>query len=151
MSFAITLGTHDTSSLRRALADAGVRQNVYASRLFDEGHVVPGPARIVHVVVKSAAELGAPDGDTLDGMIARVRPAGLVPGPLELAAYLRLAWRDQPRGPRVTVVSLRPTPEETSPRGFYLRHDDEGLWLRGYVASDDWVFEPTEGLAFVRT
>ncbi|MCA9612033.1 MAG: hypothetical protein R3B99_05330 [Polyangiales bacterium] len=149
--FEITLGQLDTASLRRALADAGVLQNAYANRLFDEGHVVPSPQRVVKVVVTNAAELRAPEGETLDVLFARAREVGLVPGPLELAAYLRLAWPDQPTVPRVTVASLRPTPEETSPRGFYLRRDDEGTWLRGYVASDDWVFEPTEGLAFVRT
>ncbi|MCB9617331.1 MAG: hypothetical protein H6722_33280 [Sandaracinus sp.] len=149
--FEITLGQHDPASLRRALAEAGVLQNAYANRLFDEGHVVPSPRRVVEVVVTNPAQLGAPEGETLDALLVRAREVGLVPGPLELAAYLRLTWPDQPSVPRVTVASLRPTLEETAPRGFYLRRDDEGTWLRGYVASDDWIFEPTEGLAFVRT
>jgi hypothetical protein len=163
----LTLGRLDPVSLRQALADAGVLFNAYATRLFDEGHVAPSAARTqVRVVVRSAAELGALGGDTLDGLIERARASGLVPGPLELAAYLRLAWPDQPVGVRVTVPSFRPTPDETAPRGFYLRRDEEGSrhvgslglaagsenvsWLRGYVASDDWVFAPAERLAFVR-
>ena len=146
----VELGRLDPESLRQALVDAGVLFNTYATRLFDEGLVAPSPARTpVRVVVRSAAELGAPEGDTLDGLIERARTSGLVPGPLELAAYLRLAWLDQPLGVRVTVPSLRPTPDETAPRGFYLRRDEHGIWLRGYVASDDWVFPPTEALAFV--
>jgi hypothetical protein len=146
----LVLGRLDAASLRQALVDAGVLFNAYASRLFDEGLVAPSPAHTrVRVVVRSAAELGAPEGDTLDGLIERARTSGLVPGPLELAAYLRLAWLDQPLGVRVTVPSLRPTPDETAPRGFYLRRDEHGIWLRGYVASDDWVFPPTEALAFV--
>lgn len=146
----LTLGRLDPVSLRQALADAGVLFNAYATRLFDEGHVAPSAARTqVRVVVRSAAELGALGGDTLDGLIERARASGLVPGPLELAAYLRLAWPDQPLGARVTVPSLRPTPDETAARGFYLRRDEAGTWLRGYVASDDWVFAPTEDLAFV--
>jgi hypothetical protein len=146
----VELGRFDAPSLRQALVDAGVRFNAYAARLFDEGHVVPSAAHTrVRVVVRSAAELGALEGDTLDGLIERARASGLVPGPLELAAYLRLAWPGQPLGVRVTVPSLRPTSDETAPRGFYLRRDEEGTWLRGYVASDDWVFPPTEALAFV--
>ncbi|MCU0676319.1 MAG: hypothetical protein MUE69_26450 [Myxococcota bacterium] len=146
----LELGRLDSESLRHALVDAGVRFNAYAARLFDEGHVAPSAAHTqVRVVVRSAAELGALEGDTLDGLLERGRASGLVPGPLELAAYLRLAWPDQPLGARVTVPSLRPMPDETAPRGFYLRRDEDGIWLRGYVASDDWVFPPTEALAFV--
>lgn len=150
MDFELVLGRLDASALREALASAGVLLNPYATRLFDEGLVRPaGPPRVVQVAVRSATELGASDGDTLDGMIARAREHRLAPGPLELAARLRLAWPDQPLGERVTVASHRPTPDETAPRGFYLRRDAEGTWLRGYVASDDWVFEAAERFAFV--
>ena len=141
----LSLGQQDLPSLRTALRHAGVRHNDYASALFHQ--VSAGPPAEVRVVVRTVGELGFSDGAEL-GQVMRALPAQqLAPCPLEVALLLRLAWRDRPISPRVTVLSPRPTPAEDAPRGWYLRDDAEGCWLRAYVASDDWRAPTEERLA----
>jgi hypothetical protein len=141
----LSLGQQDLPSLRATLRRAGVRHNDYASALFRQVNV--GPPAEVRVVVRTVAELGFSDGAEL-GQVMRALPAQqLAPCPLEVALLLRLAWRDRTIFPRVTVLSPRPTPAEDAPRGWYLRDDAEGCWLRAYVASEDWRAPPEERLA----
>ncbi len=146
MRFALTLGTTDNASLRDALRERGVCTNAYFDALWRHV-VVADPPRALEVVITTPAELGLPDGATLDALLAHVGPLGLGPCPLEAAARLRLALTEPPGAGRVTVVSPRPTPDEEAPRGFYLRADEHGPWLRAFVASDDWRFDPDERFA----
>jgi hypothetical protein len=148
---ALTLGLRPISELVGALRRAGVRFNAYAEELLAEGRVAPTPESTpVRVEVHSVGALGRPAGSPLDPLLRDVADQGLAPCPLEVALLLRLAWREQPVSPRITVASNRAHPDETRPRGFYLRDDDEGCWLRAYVASDDWLFGPEERLALLR-
>lgn len=147
MRFALSLGVSSLESLRAALVRDGVQTNAYAGVLFP--HVtVAAPARTVVVDVRTIGAHGLPEGATIDALLAHVAARGFRAAPLEAAIALRLAWRALD-GARVTVVSSRPTPDEAAPRGFYLRDDDEGRWLRAFVASDDWVFTPDERVALV--
>lgn len=146
----LTLGECAVDELREELAAAGVRHNPYAEALLPRIPVAPEP-RQVAVWVGTASDLGFCAGATLDAVFDGVADRGLAPCPLEVAPLLRLALRGQRVWPRITVASLRPTPLESDPRGFYLRDDEEGSWLRGFVASDDWYFEGGERLALLRT
>lgn len=142
---ALELGTRPLPDLVASLRHAGVRFNAYGEALLASGDVTVAPApRRVHVVVRTVGELGWPAGALMDEVLAQERPC-----PLEVALLLRLAWRSEAVWPRVTVASARAHPEEARPRGFYLRDDAEGCWLRAYVASDDWVFPPEERLALL--
>jgi hypothetical protein len=38
--------------------------------------------------------------------------------------------------------------EADLPSGFYIRRLPDGLWLRGYVASDDHVWDPDDHFIF---
>lgn len=129
------------------LRAAGIQFNAYAEQLFARGFPVGVASRTVRVEVHTAAELGLPEGGTLDEAIAHAAPRGLAPCALEVALALRHHVVNA--SPRITVVSPRASSLDHEPRGFYLRDDADGSWLRGYVASDDWRFEPTERLAFV--
>lgn len=146
MRFALALGTTDLATLRDALRERGVATNAYFDALWPHV-VIADPPRALEVVVATAAELGLPDGATLDALLAHVGPLGLGPCPLEAAVRLRLALTEPPGAGRVTVVSPRPTPDEEAPRGLYMRADEHGEWLRAYVASDDWCFDPEERFA----
>src|SRR5207244_32002 len=104
----------------------------------------------VRVEAHSVGALGWAEGAPLDQVLRDAADQGLTACPLEVALLLRLAWREQPVSPRITVASARPHPDEAVPRGFYLRDDADGSWLRAYVASDDWAQGPEERLALLR-
>jgi hypothetical protein len=143
MQLTLVLGT-PKDTLRDALRDRGVRTNAYFDVLWPQV-VVAAPPRALDVVIATAADLGLPDGATLDALLAHVAPLGLGPCPLEAAAVLRLVLGASPG--RITVVSPRVTPDEAAPRGFYLRNDDDGAWLRAFIASDNWCFDADERFA----
>jgi ribosomal protein S18 acetylase RimI-like enzyme len=141
---AVVLGARPAPALREALREAGVRTNAYFDVLWP--HVaVADPPRALVVEIATAAALGLPEGATLDAAIAHAAPRGLVPCPLEAAAWLALS---PPAGEgRITVVSPRAIADEAAPRGFYVRRDEAGTWLRAFVASDDWRFDAAERFA----
>lgn len=139
MRYALALGSSTSDALLDALRARGVKTNAYFDALWPHV-VVADPPRVLEVVVATAAELGLPDGATLDALLAHVAPLGLGPCPLEAAARLRLVLEEPPGAGRITVASPRPVPDEEAPRGLYLRNDEDGVWLRGFVASDDWQF-----------
>jgi hypothetical protein len=146
----LTVGRRPLSGLVAELRRAGVRLNAYAEELLAGGRVGMAPESIpVRVEVHSVGALGWAEGAPLDPVLRDVGDQGLAPCPLEVALLLRLAWREQPVSPRITVASARAHPDETVP-GLLLRDDADGCWLRAYVASDDWVFGPEERLALLR-
>ena len=147
----LTLGRQPLSELVADLRRTGVRFNAYAEELLARGLVGVAPESIpVRVEVHSVGTLGWAAGATLDHVLRDVADRGLAPCPLEVALLLRMAWRAQPVSPRITVASARAHPDEAVPRGFYLRDDADGCWLRAYVASDAWVAGPEERLALLR-
>lgn len=149
MRYPLVLGGTTRDALRDALRRRGVRTNAYFDVLWPQVTLGDGP---LEVLITTAAALGLPDGATLDALLHHAAPLGLGPCPLEVAPRLRLVLDEPPGSGRVTVVSPRVIPDEAAPRGFYLRRDDEGVWLRAFVASDDWRFDADErfALAVVR-
>ena len=147
----LTLGRRRLSELVAELRREDVRLNAYAEELLARGGVgvAPEPAP-VRVEVHSVGALGWSEGAALNEVLRDVVGHGLAPCPLEVAPVLRLVWRAHALSPRITVASERAHPDPAVPRGFYLYDDADGCWLRGYVASDDWVAGPEERLALVR-
>jgi len=142
----LVLGDTNRDALREALRGRGVRTNAYFDALWPHVAVAAEP-RVLEVVIATGAELGLPDGATLDELLDHVAAQGLGVCPLEAAARLRLALDAVPGSGRITVVSPRALPDEATPRGLYLRDDDDGVWLRAFVASDDWRFDAEERFA----
>jgi len=149
MRIDLELGTIPLAGLLARLRARSIQHNTYAEELFPAVTVADSP-RSVLVEILAVAELGFSQGATIDQLVEAARQRGWNACPLEVALQLRLRWSEQPIGDRVTVVSMRPGPDPMAPRGFYLRHDEDGLWLRAYVASDDWVFAPDERIALAR-
>lgn len=140
----LTIGGVPKEDLRVRLAAGSVSLNVYAEVLFDapEFTVVDHEERIV-LVTASLADLGLPSGGSLPAIFDRAESLGYAPCPLEVAPHLRLRLVDQSPGPYLTVASPRPRPDDMDfPAGFYLRHLEDGLWLRGYRTDDDWIWPP---------
>ena len=47
----------------------------------------------------------------------------------------------------ITVLSEPLSPEDTFPKGLYLRNVSGTLWLRGYVCDADFVWSPSDVFA----
>jgi hypothetical protein len=144
--YTLVLGATNGDALRDALRDRGVRTNPYFDVLWPHVAITDGP-RPLEVVIATAAALGLHHGATLDALVHHVAARGLGPCPLEAAARLRLVLDEPQEAGRITVVSPRAIADEAAPRGFYLRRDQEGVWLRAFVASDDWRFDADERFA----
>lgn len=107
------------------------------------------------------AALGLAQGATIATLYDAAKRVGLAPGPLDLAAHLRLQFVDQveapaadPNGPRrappgsITVASVWTRDDEDLPKGFYLRCFEGALWLRGYRADAEHVWDPDDRFVF---
>ncbi|OWA33560.1 hypothetical protein B9G55_19560 [Saccharibacillus sp. O16] len=137
--------------------------NAYAEELFADERFDPTSSKQSIVTVElSAADLGFPDGATMPELLARAHAAELHAGPLELGVYLRLHLLDQPAGDlasevrhqapngSITVVSSPLTDDPDFPKGFYLRRMDGKLWLRGYRADDQHIWNGQDRFIFVK-
>ncbi len=147
MRIPITLGTQPLASLKQDLRASAIRHNAYSEQLLELSIAIAEAPTPVSLEIQPLTAHGFPQGATMDELLEVATQRSLAPCSLEAAIVLRLAWLEQPQGPRITIASMRPVPSEQHPRGFYLRSDHDGLWLRGYVASDDWVFAPEELVA----
>lgn len=137
----VPVGGLDTEALRAALAAAGIQLNAYAEALLASPAFRPRRApEDVTITVVSLPWLGLREGGTFAEIVGRAAKRGLDLCALDVGPYLRLAMSGQPLGPYLTVASPPPGPDEERPNGFYLRRLDDGLWLRGYVASADHVY-----------
>ena len=109
----------------------------------------------------SVSDLGFNGGATYAQIVARALELGLAECPLELAAYLRLQFMDQPvAAPKppsaepgsppgaITIASKPLDDSEEVPKGFYLRNIDGTLWLRGYWSDAIHVWNGDDVLVF---
>ena len=139
----IRVGGRTKPELLAELLHHNVMLNEYARELFaDPMFTAAQTPRTVRVRQVSLPDLGLSAGGTFDEIVAAAACCDLQLCPLEVAPYLRLAYLDQPVGPYLTVASPQPRPGTESPNGFYLRHLDDGLWLRGYEAGPENVYAP---------
>lgn len=145
----IISGGLSPQALAQKLAEAGIQQNEYARVLFSDPHFIFSEARSYDIAVISVRELGFAKGATSAEIFAAAAKLGLKLCPTDLAAFLRLQYLDQPPGPYLTVASAKMRDDEEYPNGFYLRHLDGILWLRGYRATSDYIWEPSGEFAFM--
>lgn len=126
-----------------------ISMNVQGTKLFAEA--VPDPPLTPYqldTVELTASQLGYPAGATSADLFARACELGLSLCPLEAAPFLRLQFLDQAEGRWITIASEKPSIRPDFPNGFYLRRLADGLWLRGYTASDDYVFDADDRFIF---
>lgn len=117
--------------------------NAYAETLFaDPLFVTADEPTSVRLTVVSLRDLGLDRGGRYDEIVDRAAEQGLAVCAMEVAPHLRLSYLDQPIGPYLTIASLKLRRDEGYPNGFYLRHLDDGFWLRGYNAGADVVYSP---------
>lgn len=159
----ITIGGNSKQQLFQELEQQSILLNDFAKTLFDSNlFVISSEKYNLKVVELKVMDLGFPHGAKMKAIINKAKDFGLSLCPLELGPYLRLAYREQPEGINnrnaesnqapegsVTVVSKPLLENDDFPKGFYLRKIDGFLWLRGYIADDEHVWNPSDQLIFV--
>lgn len=137
------IGGATKDELVTMLSQYGVMLNDYARALFaDPNFTTSIEVRDVRLKKVSLPEIGLPEGGRFDEILAQAALLNLRPCPLEVGPHLRLNYLEQPADPYLTVASHEPHPGSNTPNGFYLRHLDDGLWLRGYEAGPENVYPP---------
>jgi hypothetical protein len=158
----VRIGGTDKRTLRESLRTHGALLNRAAEVLFDDSRFMPlAEPRAVEVTCLSGAALGFTESATYSQLVTRAAELGFGESPLELAAHLRLQFNcqlevlSQPscnRAPAgsLTVASRPLDDSDETPKGFYLRRQDEALWLRGYWAPPSHLWDPGDVLVFSR-
>jgi hypothetical protein len=145
----LQIGGQSKSQLLLSLSAHGIELNNYAQILFDDPNFTTSVTRrVVDVTDVNVAELGLA-ASTSNAIFAKARSEGLELCPLELAPHFRVQFLNQAAGPYLTVASAKTREDEAYPNGFYLRQLDGRLWLRGYRATSDYLWEPTSRFLFV--
>jgi hypothetical protein len=149
--------------LSRLRAD-GISLNRAAELLFQDERFRPTQQRrAIEVACCAVAELGFERGASYAEVVRIARERRLSECPLELAACLRLEFRDQVeaapsqapsahRAPPGALTVASPPLDDTdeTPKGFYLQRRDGALWLRGYWAPLNHVWQPEDLFVFRR-
>ena len=147
----VELGTNSKDELLLELSKHKVNLNAYAVMLLMSDHFeISYERQAVELVCVSVNELGFSRGAFFNDMMNAAKEEGLEPCALELAPYLRLQYLSQVEGSLVTVASPPPFTDELYPRGFYLSSNASGLWLRGYRATDDFLWASESEFIFVK-
>ncbi len=139
-----------------------VQLNQAARDLLHDPRFVPSDSvGLVKIRAVTVAELGFPDGATYPEFVQTAHGWGLVECPLELAPYLRMQFLDQPeaegpirsgegRAPTGSIaIASPPLCEDVEvPKGFYLKHAEQTLWLRGYWSDFEHRWSAKDVLVF---
>jgi len=161
---AVRIGGRDKSELLQALREHHVQMNRAAQALFEDPRFTPlSQDQVIDIATLSVADLGFAEGAGYGEIIALARESGLVECPLELGPHLRMQFLDQPEGvvtiptmhgraphDSVTIASPPLDDSDETPKGFYLRRIDGGLWLRGYWSWSGHVWSPEDVFVFSR-
>ncbi|MFO6425055.1 hypothetical protein [Motilimonas sp. KMU-193] len=145
-----TYGGQSKEQLLLALSAQKISCNAYTSLLFmSDRFCASETIEQVDIVEVSVQSLGFESGALFADVIKAAAKQGLSLCSLELAAYLRLHYTQQIVGTQITVATERAYSDINYPNGFYLSARADALELRGYRASDDWIWPATSLFAFV--
>lgn len=155
------VGPFPRSDIPKILSAHGISTNHLAEVLFAHPAFSTESAGVKRVATASPEEIGLVNGGTLSEIAARAVKLGLRPCPVSTGLFLRLAWKSQAesqssvlsgthRAPEgsVTVLSDPLEPDDSFPKGLYLRSVNGTLWLRGFVCDNDFVFNGRDLFAF---
>ncbi len=146
----LTFGGYNRQELILALRRHGIGLNAYAETLLAEDRFTEsGDWQEATLIETSVRCLGLSAGGVYSDIVDAAIENGLQLCPLEIGPYFRLQYMTQMPGPYLTIASEKTQCDDRYPNGFYLRHYDQKLWLRGYRADYDWVWEPEHRFAFM--
>ena len=158
----IRIGGMSKNELVQELHKNKIRLNESAETLLaHEPFTTSTTQSIVETIELTVADLDFPKGATTAHIYATAAARGLSLCPLELGPYFRLQLLDQPESflghPQtqhqappgsITIASATLIDDEDFPKGFYLRCIKGELWLRGYHAGAEHIWNPHDHLVF---
>ena len=158
----IELGGYTKQQLIKRLQEYSILLNEYGEMLLtDEKFTTSETKYNLQTVELPVGNLGFREGATTAQIYQKASELGLELCPLELGAYLRLEYLDQPEGDSgnyihknqaptgsITIATEVLTEDDNFPKGFYLRRINGKLWLRGYVADDLHIWKPKDHFVF---
>lgn len=161
----LRIGGIPKADLLASLRSAGVLLNRAAEELFESPLFdTQKTMRSLPIVELTVEQLGFAEGARMPEILRAAHHIGLEPCPMETGPHLRLQLKEQREGARgeaatpgqappgsLTVVSVPLCVGDDFPKGFYLRRIDGALWLRGYRADDEHVWQPRDHLVFQET
>lgn len=164
ISRTVEVGGLTKSQLIQKLQQSSILMNEYGERLLaDDKFSTSDTKYSLQTVELTVRDLGFPDGANTTQVFKRASDLGLELCPLELGAYLRLEYLDQPEGNSgnplqrhqapsgsITIASEIITEEDDFPKGFYLRRINGVLWLRGYHADHLHVWNQDDHFIFCK-
>lgn len=146
----IQLGGTSKSGLIEQLKSSEVYFNDYAEKLLDSSYFqVSENVNQVELVKLSLVDLGFQEEPFFSDICKVALENGLSLCPLELGAFLRLEYLEQPEGPYLTIASKTPNDDREYPNGFYVRNYEGRLWLRGYRSDDDYPWPINSEFIFI--
>ena len=160
----VRVGGMSKAELLQKLQGADVRLNEAGRTLFqDDRFRTSAVSVLIETVELPVASLGCDGGATFAQITERAASGGLSLCPLELGPHLRLQFMEQPEGSlgyppsrncappgSITVASEALTPDDDTPKGFYLRRIEGVLWLRGYRSWPGHIWSPEDRFVFSR-
>jgi len=147
----IEVGGLSKAELLHQFQRHSISMNDYGKRLFEETSWVPSQTPYsLETVELAARQLGFPAGTVTAQLYERAGELGLSLCPLEAGPFLRLQYLDQPEGFWITIASQTLSDEPDFPNGFYLRRLEDGLWIRGYTATPDHVWDADDHFVFCK-
>lgn len=158
----VRVGGMSKSELLLELEKAAIQMNDSAKKLFaSELFYTNLTLSSLMTIELMVGNLGFPQGATTTQIYAKAKALDLGLCPLELGPHWRLQYLDQPEGfwghpvrqhqapsGSITVASELLTPDDDFPKGFYLRRIQGELWLRGYHAGSEHVWQADDHLLF---
>lgn len=160
-SLTFNVGGFSLNQLKDQLQKSQIGLNPSAEKLFtDPRLVLSQEPHLVTLNILTIAELKLTTTATLPNILLAAKEQGYKLCPLETAIYCRLFWQNQPvsddhamhrhKAPdsAVTIASPITSTDVNQPKGFYLRHVNNRLWLRGYICDDDFIWQPEDLFAF---
>lgn len=147
----IFIGGLTKDKLLHQLSEAGIQFNEYARTLFEHSSFVPDDkVTKVQLVKIKPADFNLNNPCSYKAIVALASNLGLSLCPLNLAAFLRLQYLDQPEGPYLTIASAKPENDDNYPNGLYIRNLENVLWLRGYRADDECEWPSENEFIFLK-
>lgn len=158
----VTVGGLSKTALLQALRQNAIRLNEAAEQLFaSPAFTTAATVYTLLTVELTVADLGFPAGATIAAIHERANELWLGLCPLEMGAYLRLQYLEQPEGywgqpvleqrapsGSITIASASLVGDDEFPKGFYLRRIQGVLWLRGYRSGGDHLWSPDDHFVF---
>ena len=137
-------------SLHQLLVDDGFKISEYAGQILNKAKLVKGVTELELVVI-TQVDLGFPEGTTFENMVLRAKEWGLERCPAEVGPYLRLVYKDQPKGEWLRIA-MEPIADSGGGLGvFDVGHDDDGLWLHTSWFVPQYIWDPDDRWVVVRS